>query len=105
MKDPLTGLPILDFQSTKRQWPFGMAFGPESTEMYDELIGPNFLDFFSGDNVVCPECTDADGRVHPELSNFKVVAPQDMKSQWTTTGCGSAGGELGCLACMCKKGD
>ena len=62
MKDPKTGLPIVDLQSTKKQWPFGMGFGKESTEMYSDLIGPKFLDFFSGE-VVCPAIVDDDGVV------------------------------------------
>ena len=114
--DPISGLPILgNLQSTNHQWVLGMAHGPESTELHSELIGPCFLDFFcpghykkSGNPkpIKWKAVKDENGKdLYPELTNFTVVAPQDMKSHWTTTGCGSASGPLGCLCCMVAKCD
>ena len=101
MVNALTGIIDPDFQNRDNQWPFGTAFGPECTGIYDEGIAKVFFDFFCSGEVVCPE----DGPDKPRLSNFQVVSPQDMSSHWKTVGLGSASGNLPCLCCMVDRED
>ena len=101
-KNPNTGLNVSNFQSRDEAYIFAMMFGQDSKLAYDEGPIHDFFEFFGGDTVVCKG--DPEKGI-PELSNFRVVTPQDMNSHWKVIGIGGASAHYFCLNCMCHKHD
>ena len=94
---PITGIPVIQFQSRDLCFPFQITFGKDCGSLY-EVDFDDFLSFFGGD-VLCEG--SADGK--PELSSFQVVSPQDLSSGWKTTGKGGTSSNYFCISCMCHK--
>ena len=94
--DPISGQNLSMEQSRDKCYVFQITFGKDSSGMYDVRF-MDFFDFFDG-LVVCPATEDC-----PELSNFYVVTPQDLKSLWTCLGLGGAGSEYFCFCCDCDQ--
>ena len=101
--NPMTGKPIVLFQSRNYCFPAGLLFGRDCKALYT-CIGP-FFNFVS--NPVCPAILDSNGNVlKPELSNFEPISSQDLCSFFKTTGLG--GGSFTafnpCPYCMVGRG-
>jgi hypothetical protein len=100
--DPKSGIPIgIDglFQSRDLCFPAHIVFGKDCKNLYTDCFGPFHCRCHG--NLVIPPSID-----YPiELSNFQVIAPQDMSSIWKTVGLG--GGSYNkkqlCYACMCNN--
>lgn len=94
--DPLTGLPLCLLQSRDLCFPCQMTFGRDCKKPCHDCFQA-FHHCFNGAFVI------PSGHGLPELSNFKIVSPQDMSSMWKTTGLGGgcASTVFHCFACVC----
>ena len=95
--NPLTGTPIVNFQSRDLCYVFQLTFGKDCTGVYD-VCYDEFFKYFGG-SVVVPSTVDG----KPELSNIEVVSPADMSAGWKITGKGGATSDLFCIGCMCHQ--
>jgi hypothetical protein len=100
-KNPLTDLPIgmdLLFQSRDLCFPAQIVFGKDCKQLYKDCFGQLHSRFHGG--LCIPATVDC-----PELSNFRVISPQDMSSIWKTTGLGGGcyNKKQFCYACMCTN--
>lgn len=99
-KEPTTGMSVCLFQSINLCFPFQMTLGRDCKDSHKDCFD-GFFAFFNGGDIV-------PSRFGPlEPSNFKVNSPQDLASDWKTTGLGggSASARCPCVSCMCHKED
>jgi hypothetical protein len=99
--NPVTGIPIGMsglFQTRDLCYPAHIVFGKDCKSLYNDCFGDFFAKFHGG--LVIPPTIDC-----PELSNFQIVAPQDMSSIWKTTGLGGGcyNKKQFCYCCMCTN--
>ena len=102
-KDPITGIPLHmsgKYQSRDLCFPAQITFGRDCKALYSDCF-QSFFDYFTAG------CKVEAKFGLPELSNFRVLSPQDMSSIWKTVGLG--GGchtkEYFCYCCSCRKHD
>ena len=102
-KDPITGIPLHlsgKYQSRDLCFPAQITFGRDCKALYEDCFQA-FFDYFNDGCKVSAQFG------LPELSNFRVLSPQDMSSIWKTVGLGggSHSKEYFCYCCSCRKQD
>ena len=101
--DPLTGIPLHvsgKYQSRDLCFPTQITFGRDCKKLYEDCF-QNFFEYFNG-TVKVPAKFGL-----PELSNFRILSPQDMSSIWKTVGLGGGSHtkHFFCYCCSCQKRD
>ena len=107
--DPLSGLPLCmvdqdgtvdvgKLQSRELCFPLFCLFGKDTKKAFDSDLGRILAKFCN--KLVIPSLLGL-----PELSNFKLVANQDMAAVWRAVGKGggSSNATLSCYGCMAEK--
>lgn len=100
--DPITRMLLVLLQSRDLCFPCQIVFGRDCKDLCEDCFGAFHSHFNNG--VATPAIPELG---LPELSNFKVVSPQDLSSLWKCTGRGCATGngkrtEI-CFVCMCRS--
>ena len=101
--DPITGIPLHvsgKYQSRDLCFPTQITFGRDCKSLYQDCF-QNFFEYFNGTCKV-------EGKFGlPELSNFRILSPQDMSSIWKTVGLGGGSHtkDFFCYCCSCQKRD